>query len=302
MTEALSKANSLIEAKEVETEEPALEPEPEAEGVETLEADTDTDTEAEEPQQSDEGPQILGDEYDDVLVAFNGKETSLSELKAGNLRQADYSRKTQDLAKERKDLMADIDKQKADLADREQRLAQQLVDTEGSEPDWVKLADEDPLGYASAKARWDAKIRLRDERNQENQKRQDSARRQFIAETATIAVDRFPEWNDVKNFDKGAEARKAQALAAGFTVQEYDSTPDYRIAVILEKAARYDALESKQKITASAADKKIAAAPKVLRPGQSRGDVDPQTERRAAFQKRLSRPISFDEIKKSIGR
>jgi len=300
-------------AKEAEPVEAAQEPEDEAEKAteDAVEAEEEADEAeqptAEEPDAAEEGPQVLTkDEYGDVLVDLNGEQVTLAKLMDGNLMQADYSRKTGELAQQRKQLEAEFQsktkEKEAELAAREQRIAEQLAEIEEPEPDWEAIAEDDSLGWPIQKAKWDKKQKARADRIKEAEKQRDEARRQFIQQTAAVAVERMPEWADGKKFDEGASARKAAALAAGFTEQEYEQTPDFRIAILLEKAARYDAGQSSGKAKSVAAEKKIAKATKVLKPGQSSAPVDPRSERRAQFQKRLAKPVSSEDIRKMLGR
>ena len=249
MQEALAKFDSAMSAKEDEAKEPAPEPEPEAEEAEDAEAQAEAEEadDAEkvtepEPEQDDDGPQILSvDEYGDVLVDVNGEATSLSDLVSGNLRQADYSRKTQSLSEQRKSLEAELVEKEKALEAREQQLNEQLSQLEG-EPDWIKLAEEDPLGYVEQKAKWEAKRAKADKARAELEAKQQKAVREFAKMTAEKAVEVFPEWKDTKAFDGTADARKNAALSAGFTEAEYSQAYDFRLAVVLEKAARYDAM------------------------------------------------------------
>lgn len=306
LSDALNYADSQIDnlAKDAEDGEAPQEAEeadeaPEGETLESAEEDADEQPEVEEPEQEEDGPQILTtDEYGDVLVDVNGEQTSLSDLVQGTLRQADYTRKTQELSQQRKEWEAKIKEKEAELAEREQQLSQQ----DDPEPDWVKLAEEDPLGWASEKARWDAKQRERAERQKQATARKQEQLQNFVNETMTKAVEVVPEWSDPKKFNEGVDARKAVALEAGFTAEEYSSTPDFRIAVLLQWAAEGKRLKAEQGQKRDLANKKIAKAPKVLKPGQSQGDRDPKSERRAAFQKRLSKPVSSDTIRGMLGR
>jgi len=306
MQEALAKADSLSVAKEAEQEEAAQEPEEEVEAEEVeageAEAEAEETDELDEPEDEGEDSQILTvEEYGDVLVDLDGEPTPLSEVLKGTQRQADYTRKTQALAEERKQLETEMQQRQQEMEAREQQLQQLEAELGEQEPDWEKLAEEDPLGYNHERAKWEKKQKARTARQAEIQRRQEEAKREFVGKTVDVAVQKFPEWQDVKKFDATAAQRKQAAMDAGFTEEEYASTPDFRIAVLLEKAARYDAMQQEQGNRRVRAEKKIAKAPKVLKPGASKGDTDPKQERRAAFQKRLSKPISSSEITKSLG-
>ena len=305
MEEALSKVDSLIdEAKEAEAEEAAQGPQEGAEEIEEVESAEEDQSEADEPQdEEEESEQVLTvEEYGDVLVDIDGTPTPLKDVLQGTLRQADYTRKTQALKEQEKALKADLAEREKALEAREQQLTEMAAEFEDPEPDWVAMADEDPLGWVKAKAEWDRKQAKKQAQKAEHDKRAQAARDAFKRKTIEIAIEKMPEMADVEAFSKGADARKAVALAAGFTEEEYGTTADFRLAIILEKAARYDAQQGEETKKRVSAEKKIAKAPKVLRPGQSKGDADPAAERRAARQKRFSKPISSDTIKGMIGR
>lgn len=309
MQEALAKFDSQLVTKESEAREAAQEPqddEMEADEVEVEASDEVEDLDTDDTDEPDDGgegsDQILTvDEYGDVLVDLNGEPTPLKEVIQGTLRQADYTRKTQALKDEQKAIQAELERKQQELDAREQQLARMAQELEEPEPDWEKLADEDPLGWASAKAKWESKQKAKAQRQRDMQKRMEQQRASFAKKTAEMAVNLYPEWSDPKKFDEGAEARRKAALAAGFTEEEYNSTPDFRIAVLLDKAAKWDAMQADTSQKRVAAEKKIAKTPKVLKPGQSRGDSDPKQERRAAFQKRLSKPISSAELTRALG-
>lgn len=301
MREALEKADSLMETKEAEpAEEEILEEDPEP-----IEQEPDEEPDAEEPEAVEEESQILtADEYGDVLVDVNGEPTPLRDVLQGTLRQSDYTRKTQELTNQRKQLEAEFNEREEKLKAREQQLSAMEAELDDPEPDWEKLADEDPLGWASAKAKWDKKSKAKAERKAELEQRQTKAKQEFTRKTVDLAIQAMPEWAEAGAFEKNVDARRDAALKAGFSKEEYDATFDYRIAVLLEKAARFDAMSEDNKQKLVRAEKKIAKAPKVLRPGQAKGDTDPAEERRAARQKQFSKPggISSSDIKRMIGR
>ena len=67
---------------------------------------SDDDEDEGDEEQPDEGQSVSEEPTDDVHVTVNGEKIALSALKAGYMRQADYSRKTQEVAETRKGLEA----------------------------------------------------------------------------------------------------------------------------------------------------------------------------------------------------
>lgn len=265
------------------------ETEEEVEVAETEEETDDAESEAEE-----EGPEVYAlDEYGEIAIALpDGTQTTLTDLHKGTLRQADYTRKTTELSQERKAL----EERESALADRERQLNEQLASLDEQEPDWLAMAEEDPLGWQTQKLQWDQKQAERSKKKAEAEAAEQKRLESFRKQSAAIAVEKMPEWVDGAKFQATAEARKQAALAAGFTEQEFAGAVDFRLAVLLEKAARYDAGQTKVKV----AQKKIAKAPKVVKPGTSVSKADKEQAARAAKRKQRSGPMTMDQMLNTI--
>jgi len=316
--------DQLLDAKFAEPETDDVEgptaesveaPAPDAEQDEApdqeIEADAAQDEEIDEttdPEPEPEEPQHLTlDEYGEVtipvIVDGEEKRVNLAEAAKGYQLQADYTRKTQEIAAERKQMEATIQQERATLqqelagiAEKQRLLDEQLAQSIEPEPDWVKMAAEKPLEYLPAKEKWNQQQQQRQEAQARLQ--QDEARRvqEFQRKTAELAVAAIPEWQQDGEFIKNATNRRDVALAAGFTPEEYDGSSDFRLAVLLEKAARYDAMQSQNAVI----EKKLTKAPKVLRPGKVKGKADVQAERKATTNRKLNQPHSMDEHLKML--
>lgn len=273
---------------EADPETPVEEPEAEAE-VEETEEDAEPDEQDEPEAEDDEGPEIYAvDEYGDITISMaDGTQTTLKDLAQGNLRQADYTRKTTELSNERKALEAESQR----LAEFERQLNAKLASLDEPEPDWAKLAEEDPLGLPLEQIKWNKRQAERAEQKRVSQQAEEQRRQQFMRASAEVAVEKLPEWSDPKKFEESAGARKKAALDAGFSDQEYQAVVDFRLAVLLEKAARYDAGQAKIQTT----NKKLSKVPKVVKPGASVSKGDREQAERAAKAKRRSKPMSMDE-------
>lgn len=271
------------EAEEVEATEPEGEVEPEAEEAEGEDAEKD------EPETEDDAPEAYSvDEYGEITVELaDGTRTTLKDLAAGTLRQADYSRKTAELAQKRKELEQAAEQ----LAQRERQLNEQFASLEEPEPDWRKLAEEDPLGWQLTKLEWDSKQAQKAQRKRQAEEARKAEMEQFRRWTAQKAVEAIPEWADAKKFQEGAEDRKETLFAAGFTQQEYEQAIDLRWATILEWARIGRA--SQQKVVA--AQKKLSKVPKVVKPGTQSTRSEREAAERAAKAKRISGPVGIQD-------
>jgi len=280
-------------------DEPPQEETPQAEAeVEELEAEADTIEETDEPtdpEPESQEPQHLNlGEYGDLTIPIvvDGVETrvNLSDAAKGYQLQADYTRKSQALATERKQMETSLTQERAELADKQRLLDEQLAQNIEQEPDWVKMAQDDPLGYLPAREKWNQQQIARNDAQQRATQAQATQSRNFQERTAEIAVLAMPEWATDDGFAKNAQGRMTVALEAGFTESEYNGAVDYRLAVLLEKASRYDAMQNKNAVV----EKKLALAPKVLRPGRSKGKQDVQAERKATINRKLDQPHSME--------
>lgn len=284
--DAMEDRSAAPEVEEGETLETEAE-EAEAEEVEE-ESENETDDQ-DEPESEDEGPEVYDiSEYGEIAVKLaDGTQTTLADLAKGTLRQADYTRKTTELSQARKE----IEQMEQALAEKERQLNEQFASLEEPEPDWEKLAEEDPLGLPLAQINWQKKQQAKQAAREKVQQAEQQKMREFQAQTVQKALEAMPEWTDGSKFEAGAKLRKQAALNAGFTEAEYNQAVDFRLAVLLEKAARYDAGQTKVK----AAAKKLSSVPKVVKPGTSTTKADKEQAAKVAKSKRLNRPVSIDE-------
>ena len=227
------------------------------------EGDADDDDDSDEDADDEEDGEGEDEEDDEdeptFKVKVNGEEIEVteSELKAGYSRQADYTRKTQALQKERKTFEEETG---AVRAEREQyatlldQLKQQVEAGGEKEPDWDALYAKDPDEWLRQRELWRSK-RERMQAIEAEQKRvqqQQEAERsklvsQRVAEEREKLVQAVPEWSneEVAAKDMQQIARYAHDTI-GFDEDEIEQIYDSRAVVALRKAMLYDALVSKR--------------------------------------------------------
>lgn len=258
------------------------------------EAETET-TEAPDAEEG-EGPQVLTlDEYGDVFVEVNGERTTLADLAKGTLRQSDYTRKTQELAEERKAIAAE----KARIADLERQARIALAKAEGDEPepDWEKVFSDDPIDGPRQKLIWDRKQAQKAQARQALEQEQLQQMAAFRQHTERLALEKVPEWQKAEAYAATEPSRKATALEAGFSEQEYNSAVDLRMAVLLEWARI-----GREKVKAGAAvDKKVARAPVVMKPGKQVTKAEAKASEAQATKRKLARPHTVEDRLKALG-
>jgi hypothetical protein len=210
-----------------------------------------------------------------VTVDGNEIEVTQDELLNGYSRQQDYTRKTQELANQRKL----IEQQAQELQQRDAIYAQLLPKMEAqlkgelvNEPDWNSLYDDDPIAYVREKQIWDEKKEKLTAVSAEQQRLQQEAYVQQQQQIAYIVQEGqqrilqiIPEWKNAEIASKEKSAIRDYGInVLGYSAQEMDAIYDYRALLGLRNAW----LNSK---TVEATKKKPTqkAPARVARPGST---------------------------------
>ncbi len=236
-----------------------------------------------------------GDQKFSVKVQGEDIEVTLDELRQGYSRTSDYTRKTQQLADERKTFADDrqaVQRARIEYGQQLQALAEVLQAAIPSEPDWNKLRADSPEEYSRVHAEWtqfQANLKaVQDKRQQVAVESQEDLQKQQT-ETIRVEQDRLgaaiPEWTDqdVQKADKQKLLEYAESF--GYTKEELAVVIDHRAVVMLRKAMLYDEMSTKGK-AAVAAKKKVA---KILKPGQPKPKVKTSRKRAISAHKRLAK-------------
>jgi hypothetical protein len=264
----------------MEPQEPQGQPEePQAEAQETeYEAegyDEQAEESYEEPQQT---PKYR------VKVDNEELEVDVDELIKGYSRTSDYTKKTQALAEQRKVIEAekakvqDAARLRDQYAQRLQVIEQML--TQSPQENMAELKETDPIGYAVKMAeqveREKQLAAVRQERAQLAQRQQYEQQERLkvhLSQEAERLQAAIPEMADEVKGEVVRKEIKDFARSIGFSEQELSQVYDHRAVLTLYKAMQYDKLQKSKPATA----KRVAEAPKTLRPGttqQSSPDQD----------------------------
>lgn len=243
----------------------------------------EAEAEGEEPAQVDD-PEA-GEEYDDVddslyTVKVQGEEqqVTLDDLQKGYMLQSDYTLKTQALSQERQNFEAEI---QAVAAERQQyqqllgALEQQLQAGVEQEPDWAKLAQDDPVAYTRQKAAWDQKQAMLNAANQERQ-RVEQAQQEEMQRKAHLHAQQerdkllavMPELADPQEQVKFRDSITSYVSQYGMNAQDLMALNDHRAFLLIDKARRYDEMQAQG---AKVQRKAKTKANKVVRPGSAKG-------------------------------
>lgn len=251
----------------------------EEDAPEAIEAEGDVDAEDEEGAEATPPPQ--SDEIEIDLPDGTKAKVTRDELTKGYLRQSDYTRKTQQLAEQARQLEAASQKEAERLRETLQRIEQQFPQEQ--EPDWAKLAQEDPFGYVEKRAAYDARQKALSEAREQAQRvayqqhQQAQQKHMEHVQSEMEAVRAHPLFADVASDDKQRGEREVALLktaeSLGFSQEDFSRVTDHRIYVMLEKARRYDEMIGKAKAVESSSPK----APAERKPGTARRS-DPKRE------------------------
>jgi len=213
-----------------------------------------------------------------VKAAGEEREVTLDELIKSYQLGTDYTQKTQSLAEQRKALEAErqaVEQAKAlrdQYAERLQAIQQVLAEQSKGE-NLEALKESDPIGYAVRVAELQqrreqlAAVQAEQQRIAYQQQSEHQQRlAQLVAEEQQKLAQAIPEFADPQKGETVRGEIRTYAKQLGFTDQELAQVYDSRAVLTLWKAAQYDKLLSQK----PGVQKKVAEAPKVLKPGTSR--------------------------------
>jgi len=221
----------------------------------------------------------------------DGSMVTVAELKRGNLREADYTRKTMELSEQRKA----VEERTARVSQVEQSIAEQrdflLSFYQNIVPPEPTMADfpNDPVGYMYATDEWKARMRdlnqlsdyVKGQKSQQQVETQTQQAQRLEKEQVRL-VELMPELKDPAKF----EALKQDIMTYGvknygLTAEELASIDDARYIPILKKAIAYDKLVAKRAET----QKQVEAKPRLVPSGRR---LDPKALKSRDAQQRAT--------------
>lgn len=290
MTENSEGAISLNEAVERLSDKENASDEPVA--IEETEGTGDSNPEETEVEAAAETEEPEDPEFE-VDLGQGKQKLKLSDLVRGNLQNADYTRKTQALAEERRA----AERAMAETAQLREQLSESLkrwaVPTE-PEPDWAELATKlPPQEYNLRRVQWEQRQRQKEMARNEYHAMQDQLRAEAITAERNKLFEAFPEWRDESRFISAARQMADGATAYGFSPEEVGGIVDHRMIKVLKDAIAYRELQKAK----PAIEKKVAEVKPALQPG-SKPNKDREAE--AARQKQLAKFRKGVSVKEAI--
>ena len=305
---AAERIGGILDPKPQKEVKEAPEPSPEPEKVAEAPAQESTDApdqpQEAAPQETQEQPdfssiqelaEALGLPVDDFLGKIKGKvkingveqDVTLADMRNGYQMEADYRRKTSELAEQRKAFEAEREQTAQELS-RQYTEAQQItgileqqLTAEYQSVDWNNLRATDPAEFAAKRQEFNdrynyvqgLKANVQNQLQQQTEKANQTQAlelKQMLQDEAQRLAEAVPEFKD----EAKAKAIKAEMKdflkSLGYADQEIGNIYDHRHVMILKDAMEYRKLKSK----GVEVKNKVQTVPKLLKPGsnESRGD------------------------------
>ena len=252
--------------------------------AEGAESQPETDETTDEYVEADESELVDSEEVEEqparkfrVKAAGEEREVTETELIEGYQLGADYTKKTQKLAEERKAVEAErakiqeANKLRDQYAQRLQMM-EQFLQQQNKGENLEVLKETDPIGYAvkvAEQAQREKQLAILQQEQQriaQQQQAEQSERLQHhLAEESQKLTSLIPGYGDPKQGDQIRKDIREYAKSVGWSDQELASLYDSRAVLNLYHGMKYQQLQSKKPAIA----KKVEAAPKMLKAGNS---------------------------------
>lgn len=273
--------------------------------TETGDEQTGDDSEA----NADGGEQPDAESYE-VTIGGKTERVTLKEALAGYQRQADYTRKTQEIATAHQALVQETEAARANRSSYKQVLdaLEAKIGPANQEPNaeqWEALKAQDPEKYA---VEWADYQRRGEQRNAINAERQRVATEEageqrkllqtFVNGERVKLIEAMPQWKGKdgkvdanKMASEVKEVREYAAKTLGYTEAELNQAYDHRMIVLARKAMLHDRAEAARK----AAKAKLAGAPDIPAPGARVPRQSGRDASKAEAQKKFDKSGKIDD-------
>ena len=268
----------------------------------TAESDTeDSETEGQEDSEDDESEEEDAEETPapdrKIKVTVKGDdgteqelEVDESELVKGYQRQADYTRKTQELAQREHQAVEQLKTKYDEFANQYVQRAEAsraaIVQLAGlrSESEMAQLAQTDPAAWVAENQRQQSIYAVLNQMDQQiSAERQAIAERQAKAQAEWKAQAFQKAWGELQkegiDRDRLAKVFGDVSKTYGFSNEELGNVLDHRLVKMMRDAAAYQELKAQK----PAVQKKVSEAPKL----PSKANPTPQSRKNVQLEKRF---------------
>ena len=283
ISDATSAIEGMLSASEDSNEQPETVENTEVEEVEESEEEVeeeaeeaDDDTEEDDDSEYEDEEEVEEEQTFTVKAAGEEKQVTLDELKKSYQLGSDYTKKTQELAEQRKvietEAKAIIEARQVrdEYSQKLQAVQQFLVGSNDSREDLAAMKENDPIGYAVKVAEMTEKkeqlqlVQAEQQRIAQQQQADRSAQMQRIVEQESQKLAQsLPEFSDKTKGEHIKNEIRNYGKQVGFTDEELSSVYDSRHVLTLHKAMMYDKLVKSK----PGMKKKVSNAPKMVKSG-----------------------------------
>lgn len=275
-------------SKEVDAEQAptATEPEPDARG---------TQADSEQATKTDDTPVVATPESAvprvfKVKVDGQDVEVPEDELVKGYSRTADYTRKTQELAEQRRrfetEEVGQLRAERAKYADHLAKMETAITELQPKEPNWAQLRADLPIEqYVARKEEWEERQKalttIRTEQARVHAAQAADAEQGFqryVQEQQAKLEDALPEMKDPEKAPVIRQSLLSFAQDRGFSADELHLVTDHRLVLLLHDAMQHHQAKTKAPVIQNRIDRVIEAAS----PGNPRTAAPKQAKRDAA--------------------
>lgn len=212
------------------------------------------------PEETQETPSKVDDDYE---IEIDGEKVTLGDLKKGNLRQRDYTKKTEDLARQRDEIATERtsiqklrEQAENELAQERERLYKVAARYFPQKPN-RELLDSDPIGYMQAMEDYNARVEemqaleYEDRQRAAAQQEQSNAKaKEWEAEQRTYLFSKVPSLKDeAKRNAFISDLSEIGIKEYGLTAEEIPQITDGRYLRVLHDAIQYRKAVSKRDAT-----------------------------------------------------
>ena len=308
VTEAQEALLSLLTPEEEKPEEESAEP---TEVEESQPEEEDESLEGESEEEEDVGSEDTDESEEEVedlyAVTVNGEEHTipLDELLKGYSRQSDYTKKTQELSQQRRE-METLQEQWGSEVARIQAERQHYINSlesavqssigqldQFANINWDQLKEDNPLEFITKRDEYrEAQEQIRQYQGHQAQaaQEQQATHVRMVQEEQGKLVEILPDWGKASQRRAIGEEIKAYAISEGYSPEEIRGLVDHRNFLTLYKAMKYDKASSPEVVK-----KKVKNKPRVIRSGRGTDNRDAEKSQRAEQMKRLKQTGHVDD-------
>lgn len=270
-------------------EEEDVEPTDEAEEVEE---GADIEDPDEDPEEEEDTPP------EDPEFEVEGAKVKLSELRAGYMKDADYRRKTTEVAETKRAVEGErqeIQQQREYLAKQAgplmHLLREQLI---GSQERLARLAQEDPAAWVAENQQFQQRAQMFDALLAESgrfdaQRKADQERAdaEMAEREKAILHEKLKEWSDPKVAAQEQQQIAQYLIDLGYSQEELSMLTDHRALLAVRDAAKWR--EHQKKVSSAKAKQGQPSIPeRVQKPGVSKPQPTQQQKRVVEARRRLN--------------